>query len=165
MCILRAFGCQALSGTGALRNGAEFLRRQLDCSVYYVSDPTWGNHNLIFKNAGFAEGRKYRYWNKDTKGFDFQGMIQDLKVIKPRSTQCSPQLAHLLYDQLLQSAPENAVIILHACAHNPTGIDPNPEQWSQIADVIQERNLFPFFDCAYQGFASGDLEKDARTVR
>ena len=65
----------------------------------------------------------------------------------------------------LKSAPAGTVVILHACAHNPTGIDPSDEQWVKIADVMAERNLFPFFDCAYQGFASGDLEKDARTVR
>lgn len=138
----RAFGMQALSGTGALRNGAEFLFRLLQRNVYYVSDPTWGNHNGVFKHAGFTEGRKYRYWNAATRGFDFEGMMEDLR-----------------------NAPENAVIILHACAHNPTGIDPTKEQWEKIADVIQEKKLFPFFDSAYQGFASGELDKDAWAVR
>ncbi|TRY61538.1 hypothetical protein TCAL_04172 [Tigriopus californicus] len=138
----RAFGVQSLSGTGALRNGAEFLFRQLKRTVFYFSDPTWGNHGLIFKNAGFTDARKYRYWNKDTCGFNFEGMIEDL-----------------------QNAPEGAVIILHACAHNPTGIDPSQEQWGKIADVMQEKKLFPFFDCAYQGFASGDLDQDAWAVR
>ena len=65
----------------------------------------------------------------------------------------------------LRNAPEKSVVILHACAHNPTGCDPTDAQWKQIAEIIRERKLFPFFDSAYQGFASGDLEKDARTVR
>ena len=138
----RAFGAQALSGTGALRNGAELLQRNLGRTVFYVSDPTWGNHNSIFLKSGFTEARKYRYFDKATCGFDFEGMIEDLK-----------------------NAPEGAVIILHACAHNPTGVDPTQEQWAQIADVIQEKKLFPFFDSAYQGFASGCLDKDAWTVR
>jgi len=118
---------QSLSGTGALRNGAEFLKRQLNANIYYVSDPTWGNHNLIFKNAGFTEARKYRYWDAQKKGLNFDGMLEDLR-----------------------SAPEGAVVILHACAHNPTGVDPSREQWGQIADVVKEKKLFPFFDCAYQ---------------
>ncbi|XP_040565471.1 LOW QUALITY PROTEIN: aspartate aminotransferase, cytoplasmic [Lepeophtheirus salmonis] len=138
----RAFGVQSLSGTGALRNGAEFCNKMLKQTVFYVSTPTWGNHNSIFLKSGFLEARKYRYWNNESKGFDFEGMMEDLK-----------------------NAPENAVIILHAVAHNPTGIDPTQEQWKAIADIMQERKLFPFFDCAYQGFASGDLDKDAWAVR
>jgi len=138
----RAFGAQALSGTGALRNGAEFLARQLGSRVCYISDPTWGNHGMIFKNSGFDEVRKYRYWKKDTRGLDIEGMLEDLSA-----------------------APEGAVIILHACAHNPTGIDPTHEQWIRIADLMEEKKLFPFFDCAYQGFASGNLETDAWSVR
>eukprot|EP00096_Caligus_rogercresseyi_P006553 TRINITY_DN2307_c0_g1_i1.p1 TRINITY_DN2307_c0_g1~~TRINITY_DN2307_c0_g1_i1.p1 ORF type:complete len:410 (-),score=125.33 TRINITY_DN2307_c0_g1_i1:433-1662(-) len=138
----RAFGVQSLSGTGALRNGAEFCHKMLKQSVFYVSTPTWGNHNSIFLRSGFTEARKYRYWNQESKGFDFDGMIEDLKA-----------------------APANAVIILHAVAHNPTGIDPTQEQWKAIADVMEEKKLFPFFDCAYQGFASGDLDQDAWAVR
>ena len=94
-----SFGIQCLSGTGALRVGAEFLQQQLKCSVVLVSDPTWGNHNLIFKLAGFTEIKKYRYWGKENRNLDFSGMIEDLKA-----------------------APERAVVILHGCAHNPTGI-------------------------------------------
>ena len=101
-----------------------------------------GNHKLIFDTAGFKQGRAYRYWDPVTKNIDFDGMCEDLK-----------------------NAPENSVIILHACAHNPTGCDPTDAQWKQIADIMRERKLFPFFDSAYQGFASGDLDKDARTVR
>jgi aspartate aminotransferase len=138
----RAFGAQALSGTGALRNGAEFLARITGLRCAYYSDPTWGNHGLIFKNAGFTDLRKYRYWDAERKCLNFEGFIEDL-----------------------ENAPEKAVIILHACAHNPTGVDPTKEQWVKIADVIERKNLFPFFDCAYQGFASGSLDTDAWSVR
>nr|XP_023017734.1 probable aspartate aminotransferase, cytoplasmic [Leptinotarsa decemlineata] len=138
----RSFGVQCLSGTGALRVGAEFLARVLDKKIFYYSNPTWGNHKLVFKNAGFEEGREYRYWNNETRDIDFAGLLEDLR-----------------------NAPEHSVIILHSCAHNPTGCDPSLDQWTQIAEVIKERRLFPFFDCAYQGFASGDLVKDAAAVR
>jgi len=138
----RAFGVQSLSGTGALRNGAEFLKRIVGSNIVYYSDPTWGNHGLIFKNAGFTELRKYRYWDKSIKGLAWDGMIEDLS-----------------------NAPAKSVIVLHACAHNPTGLDPTKEQWEKIADICQEKDLFPFFDCAYQGFASGCLNTDAWAVR
>ena len=84
----------------------------------------------------------FRYWNKDSKALDFDGMMEDLG-----------------------NAPEDSVIVLHSCAHNPTGIDPTQDQWAKIADLIESKKLFPFFDCAYQGFASGDLDKDAWSVR
>ncbi|GLG94931.1 Aspartate aminotransferase [Gryllus bimaculatus] len=138
----RAFGIQTLSGTGALRVGAEFLARQLGYKTFYFSQPTWENHRLLFLNAGFNDPREYRYWDQNKRGLDFDGMIADLK-----------------------NAPENSVIILHACAHNPTGSDPTQEQWKEIANVMKEKKLFPFLDCAYQGFASGDLEKDAWASR
>ena len=114
----------------------------LGLNVAYYSDPTWGNHGLIFKNAGFKDVRKYRYYDSKTNSLDFNGFIQDL-----------------------ESAPSRSVIILHACAHNPTGVDPTKDQWAKIADVIQRKNHFPFFDCAYQGFASGSLDTDAWSVR
>lgn len=138
----RAFGVQTLSGTGALKVGADFLHKHLKLTTFYYSTPTWENHGLIFTNAGFTEPRQYRYWNPETRNIDFEGMLEDLR-----------------------NAPKGSVIILHACAHNPTGCDPTPEQWEKIADVIEEKGLFPFFDSAYQGFASGDLMKDAQAVR
>ncbi|XP_070541489.1 aspartate aminotransferase, cytoplasmic-like [Ptychodera flava] len=138
----RANGFQALSGTGALRLGAEFLKRFAVRDIVYSSNPTWPNHNGIFKDAHFSEIRSYRYWDANTKGLDFNGMIEDLN-----------------------NAPENSVIILHSCAHNPTGVDPTQEQWKKIATVMEQKKLFPFFDAAYQGFASGDLEKDAWSIR
>uniref|UniRef100_A0A1B6EGT9 Aspartate aminotransferase n=1 Tax=Clastoptera arizonana TaxID=38151 RepID=A0A1B6EGT9_9HEMI len=138
----RAFGVQTLSGTGALRVAAEFLARQLKYTIFYYSQPSWENHGLVFLNAGFKEARCYRYWDQNKRGIDFDGLCEDLK-----------------------SAPENAVIILHSCAHNPTGCDPTPEQWETIATICQERKLFTLFDSAYQGFATGDLEKDSWAVR
>jgi len=138
----RAFGVQCLSGTGSLRVGAEFLSRILGSKIYYYSKPTWENHRLVFNYAGFQEGREYRYWSESSRGLDIDGFLEDLK-----------------------NAPEDSVIILHACAHNPTGCDPTQEQWGQIADIMEQRKLFPFFDSAYQGFASGDLEKDSWAVR
>lgn len=138
----RAFGIQTLSGTGALRVAAEFLSRILHYDTFYYSKPSWENHKLVFMNGGFKNACEYTYWNSETRNIDMDGMLKDLR-----------------------NAPENAVIILHACAHNPTGCDPTPEQWSKIADVIQEKRLFPLFDSAYQGFASGDLDKDAFAVR
>ncbi|KFB38760.1 AGAP004142-PA-like protein [Anopheles sinensis] len=138
----RAFGVQCLSGTGALRVGAEFLARILNRTTFYYSDPTWENHHKLFVYAGFTEPRTYRYWHQENRTIDFEGMMEDLG-----------------------QAPEGAVIILHACAHNPTGIDPTQDQWKQIADLCEKRKLFPFFDSAYQGFASGDPNKDAFAVR
>ncbi|XP_015127719.1 aspartate aminotransferase, cytoplasmic [Diachasma alloeum] len=138
----RAFGVQSLSGTGALRVGAEFLSRILRYDTFYYSKPTWENHKLIFTNAGFKKGCEYRYWDPVNRSVDIEGMLEDLS-----------------------NAPENSVIILHACAHNPTGCDPTAEQWEKIADVIERKKLFTFFDSAYQGFASGDLDRDAYAVR
>jgi aspartate aminotransferase len=138
----RAFGVQTLSGTGALRIGAEFLRRLMNRTVFYYSDPTWENHHKVFMDAGFETPRKYRYWNAETRGIDFDGFLADL-----------------------EEAPEGAVIILHACAHNPTGCDPTSDQWVKLADLMERKKLFPFFDSAYQGFASGDPDHDAKAVR
>lgn len=138
----RGFAVQTLSGTGSLRVAAEFLCRELGYTTFYYSDPTWENHGLVFRKAGFTVERTYRYWDSQTRAIHMEGFLQDLR-----------------------SAPVNSVIILHACAHNPTGIDPTQEQWKEIAQVIQERDLFPLFDMAYQGFASGDTDRDAWAVR
>jgi len=138
----RAFGIQCLSGTGSLRIGAEFLKRIMGCDTVYISAPTWGNHNLLFKYTGYSQIRTYRYWDADKKGMDWDGLCEDLG-----------------------SAPARSVIILHACAHNPTGLDPTKEQWAKIAEICRANQLFPFFDCAYQGFASGCLNTDAWAVR
>ena len=136
----RVKGVQALSGTGGLRVMGELLKRH-GHTMIYVPNPTWGNHIPIFTNSGL-EVRKYRYYDSSVSGLDFDGLIADIKDI-----------------------PEHAAILLHACAHNPTGMDPSMEQWKQISELVKERKLLPFFDCAYQGFASGDAATDAAAVR
>ncbi|WFD02587.1 aspartate transaminase [Malassezia obtusa] len=138
----RIAATQSISGTGALRIGGEFLARHYPGpKAIYVPTPTWGNHIPIFKNSGF-EVKHYAYYDKNTCGLDFEGMVRDLKA-----------------------APENSIVLLHACAHNPTGVDPTQEQWRQLAEVMKEKKQFPFFDMAYQGFASGDADRDAYAVR
>ncbi|CAK8685613.1 unnamed protein product [Clavelina lepadiformis] len=142
----RASGVQSLSGTGALRLAAEFLARfynkRESCNPVYVSDPTWGNQMAVFRNAGFSDIRKYKYWNADNCRLDLEGMTQDLR-----------------------NAPQYSIVIFHACAHNPTGVDPSQEEWKVLAEICKERSLFPVFDCAYQGFASGDPDVDAWAIR
>ncbi|KAK6162039.1 hypothetical protein DH2020_001880 [Rehmannia glutinosa] len=120
---------------------AALIERYFPGSKVLISSPTWGNHKNIFNDAG-VPWSEYRYYDPKTVGLDFDGMIADIKA-----------------------APEGTFVLLHGCAHNPTGIDPTPEQWERIADVIQEKSHIPFFDVAYQGFASGSLDKDASSVR
>ncbi|WOK92142.1 aspartate aminotransferase, chloroplastic [Canna indica] len=132
---------QGLSGTGSLRLAAAFIQRYFPDSKVLISSPTWGNHKNIFNDAR-VPWSEYRYFDPRTVGLDFEGMIADIKA-----------------------APDGSFVLLHGCAHNPTGIDPTPEQWEKIADVIQEKNHIPFFDVAYQGFASGSLDEDASSVR
>ncbi|KAF6766002.1 aspartate aminotransferase [Ephemerocybe angulata] len=133
---------QSISGTGALRIGGAFLARHYPhAKAIYLPTPTWGNHIPLFRDSGL-EVRSYRYFDKENVSLDFEGLKSDLL-----------------------SAPEGSVVLLHACAHNPTGIDPTPEQWAIISDVVKEKKLFPFFDMAYQGFASGDIARDAFAVR
>ncbi|GIY67945.1 aspartate aminotransferase, cytoplasmic [Caerostris extrusa] len=138
----KVLGVQTLSGTGALRLGADFLSHCVKSKDFYMSAPTWPNHRTVFMDAGFANCHTYRYWNAAERNLDFKGMKEDL-----------------------ENAPEDSVVILHACAHNPTGVDPTQEQWKEIADLMEKKKLMPFFDCAYQGFATGDLEKDSWAVR
>ncbi|KAF5694617.1 aspartate aminotransferase [Fusarium denticulatum] len=138
----RSTTLQTISGTGAVHLGALFLARFYKGNhTVYLSNPTWANHHQIFKNVGHSIDT-YPYFHKETKGLDFEGFKQTLK-----------------------SAPEGSVFVLHACAHNPTGVDPTQEQWTEIAALMKERNHFPFFDTAYQGFASGDLVRDAWAIR
>ncbi|CAJ1067639.1 aspartate aminotransferase%2C cytoplasmic [Xyrichtys novacula] len=143
----RVGAVQCLGGTGALKMGAEFLRRFYNGNnntktPVYVSAPTWENHNAVFANAGFEDVRPYKYWDAERRGLDLAGFLGDL-----------------------ESCPERSIFVLHACAHNPTGTDPTQEQWKMIAEVMMRRKLFVFFDSAYQGFASGSLDKDAWAVR
>ncbi|KAL3077175.1 hypothetical protein niasHS_013164 [Heterodera schachtii] len=133
---------QSVSGTGALRTGAEFLSKWFPHNkVVYQPTPTWGNHVPVFKFAGF-EIQKYRYYDPKTCGFDENGCLEDILNI-----------------------PAKSVILFHACAHNPTGVDPTPEQWRKIADACKSRDLYVFFDMAYQGFATGDVDGDANALR
>jgi len=138
----RAGGVQAIGGTGALRIGMDFLHSRLGFNNIYVSNPTWGNHKGIAKALGYTTIGEYRQWDEGTKSFDCDGMIADLK-----------------------SFPDRSVIMLHMVAHNPTGMDPTSDQWERIADAMQEKHHFAFFDCAYQGFATGDLDADAYAIR
>ncbi|XP_030452450.1 aspartate aminotransferase, cytoplasmic-like [Syzygium oleosum] len=132
---------QCLSGTGSLRVGGEFLARHYHQHTIYIPKPTWGNHPKVFTLAGLSV-KYYRYYDPATRGLDFQGLLEDLG-----------------------SAPLGAVVLLHACAHNPTGVDPTLQQWEQIRQLIRSRRLLPFFDSAYQGFASGSLDADAQPIR
>lgn len=132
---------QSLSGTGSLRIGAAFIAKFLPGTTVYVSNPTWGNHMNIFGDAG-VKVEKYRYFDPETVGLDFEGMKEDIS-----------------------NAPEGSIILLHSCAHNPTGIDPTEEQWVELADLIKSKKQIPFFDIAYQGFATGSLDQDAAAPR
>ncbi|CEJ94479.1 Putative Aspartate aminotransferase [[Torrubiella] hemipterigena] len=133
---------QTLSGTGALRVGAAFLQKFFNGDKkIYIPTPSWANHKAVFTQAGL-EVEQYRYYNKDTIGLDFEGMVADIKA-----------------------APKGSIFLFHACAHNPTGVDPSEAQWREIAQVVKAQGHFAFFDMAYQGFASGSTDKDAFAVR
>ncbi|VDK73420.1 unnamed protein product [Onchocerca ochengi] len=140
----KATGVQCLSGTGSLKAGADFLSFVLKMKTVYISKPSWSNHELVFARAGFKDIREYYYWDATNRCINMKSMLADL-----------------------EAAPENSVVILHGCAHNPTGMDPTHDQWKQIAEIFKacKRHLFPFFDLAYQGFASGDVDADAWAVR
>jgi len=137
----RAAVTQSISGTGALRIGAAFCSKFYPTKEIYVPDPTWANHNSVFADAGLMV-KKYRYYDAKKIALDIDGMLSDLKA-----------------------APEHSMVLLHACAHNPTGVDPTESQWRDISAVCMEKNHFIMFDMAYQGFASGDTDKDASAVR
>lgn len=135
-------GVQTLSGTGACRVGGTFLAKFLPPGTkIYIPVPTWGNHWAIMKNAGL-DAEPYRYYSRATNGLDYTGMMEDLG-----------------------EADDGSVILLHACAHNPTGCDPTQEQWKELCALIQKKNHIVFFDSAYQGFASGNAEDDAFALR
>ncbi|GBG24679.1 Aspartate aminotransferase, mitochondrial [Hondaea fermentalgiana] len=139
----RIAGVQTLSGTGACRLVGEFFNRFgiSAQNAIYMPNPTWGNHIPIFRDAGM-EVKQYTYFDRDIVGVNVEGMIKDMK-----------------------DAPDGSAFLLHACAHNPTGSDPTMDQWREISDVMKTKKHVPFFDCAYQGFASGDAEKDAGAIR
>jgi len=136
----RAATAQTPGGTGALRVAAEFLQTACDARRIWVSDPTWANHNNIFEAAGL-EIATYPYYDAASKSLDFAGMIGALGEI-----------------------PEGEVVLVHGCCHNPTGLDPDVEQWKQIAKMAGSRKLVLLVDLAYQGLAVG-LDEDAQGVR
>ena len=128
---------QTLSGTGALRVAANFLHRFLPKGTkVLLPDPTWANHIPIFEDAGF-ELAKYRYYRAADCGLDLEGMMADI-----------------------DKAPRGSLVVLHACAHNPTGVDPTEADWKQLSKVVAGRDHRVLFDTAYQGFASGDTVRD-----
>ena len=131
---------QTLGGSGALKVGADFLHRWFPTSKAYVSDPTWDNHKSIFEGAGFEVGT-YPYYDPNTVGVKFDEMLA-----------------------YFHSLPAHSVIILHPCCHNPTGVDLSTEQWDTVLNVIQQRQLIPFMDIAYQGFGE-NLAEDAYAIR
>lgn len=136
----RVITLQALGGTGALKIGADFLRRLLPEAEVWISDPSWENHRALFENAGFTV-RNYPYYDAKTHGIDFAGMLQALKTCATGS-----------------------IVVLHACCHNPTGVDLSAAQWTEVIDVVVSRGLMPFVDIAYQGFGDG-IEADGEVVR
>jgi aromatic-amino-acid transaminase len=136
----RIASVQTLGGSGALKVGADFIRRYFPDAKVWVSDPTWENHRFIFERAGF-EVDTYPYYDEATGGLLFDAMLDAI-------------------DKL----PAKSVVLLHACCHNPTGVDLDEAQWVKVIDVLQKRDLLPFVDMAYQGFGAG-LDADAFAVR
>ena len=125
---------QALGGTGALKVGADYLKRLLSDATVYISDPSWENHRAIFENAGFPVDT-YPYYDAATRGVDFAAMKSRLATL-----------------------PAGSIVVLHACCHNPTGADLSEAQWREVIEVVKARGLVPFIDMAYQGFADGIAE-------
>jgi len=131
---------QTLGGSGALKVGADFLKRYFPDSEVWVSDPTWENHIAIFAGAGFNV-HTYPYFDETTRGVNFDAMLSSLKQL-----------------------PERSIVLLHPCCHNPTGADLTNAQWDEVIEVLISRNLIPFLDIAYQGFGAG-IEDDAYAIR
>ena len=138
----RVATAQSLSGTGALALAARVVKRLLPGRRVFCCEPTWENHAKVVADAGLGQLGALRYWDAASRGLDEAGLLADL-----------------------EAAPEGSVVLLHAVAHNPTGVDPTREQWGRIADVMQRRALVPWLDAAYVGFASGDPDEDAWAVR
>ena len=136
----RAVTIQTLGGSGALKVGADFLKKYFPESDIWVSQPTWENHIAIFNGAGI-NSHFYRYFDAATNRVDIEGMLQDLAQL-----------------------PAKAIVLLHPCCHNPTGADLTPDEWDQVIAVLKQRDLIPFLDIAYQGFGQG-LEQDAYAIR
>jgi aromatic-amino-acid transaminase len=131
---------QTIGGTGAIRLGAELIASLDPSRVVAVSKPSWPNHEAIFRAVGLRI-QQYVYYDPLTGGLDADGMLRDLEGL-----------------------PQGSIVVLHACCHNPTGIDPSSADWARISEVVTRRSLVPFLDSAYQGFGVG-IEEDAAAVR
>jgi aromatic-amino-acid transaminase len=131
---------QTLGGSGGLKVGGDFLKRYFPQSNVWVSDPTWDNHRAMFEGAGFTVNT-YPYYDAKTGGVKFPEMLAALKTL-----------------------PEQSIVLLHACCHNPTGVDLTRAQWAELIPVIRQRKLLPYVDIAYQGFGDG-IEEDAFAIR
>jgi aromatic-amino-acid transaminase len=131
---------QTVGSSGGLKVGADFLRTWLPQSEVWVSDPTWDNHRSMFEGSGF-QVNSYPYYDPATGGLRFEDMLACLKGLPARS-----------------------IVLLHACCHNPTGVDLSPAQWDALIPVLRDRELLPYLDLAYQGFGDG-IEEDAHSVR
>lgn len=131
---------QTVGGSGALRVGADLLRKTLPKAKVAISSPSWENHRVVFSAAGF-EVVDYAYYDPSTHGLDFAGMLADLGKME-----------------------SGTIVLLHACCHNPTGVDLTVEQWKQVVALVKDRGLMPFIDMAYQGFDKG-IDADAIAVR
>jgi aromatic-amino-acid transaminase len=136
----RVVTAECLGGTGALRVGGDFVKRLEPTAKAAISSPSWENHRGIFEAAGY-EVLEYTYFDPKTRGVDFDGMVKSLA-----------------------SFPAKTLVILHACCHNPTGADLTKDQWQTIISICQQKQLIPFLDIAYQGFADG-IEEDGAAVR
>eukprot|EP01114_Cavostelium_apophysatum_P005712 TRINITY_DN16881_c0_g1_i2.p1 TRINITY_DN16881_c0_g1~~TRINITY_DN16881_c0_g1_i2.p1 ORF type:complete len:404 (+),score=103.97 TRINITY_DN16881_c0_g1_i2:872-2083(+) len=136
----RAITVQAIGGTGALKLGADFLKRFSPDSEVYISDPSWENHRALFESAGFVVNN-YTYYDATTHGVNFGGMLAALNAMQ-----------------------RGSIVVLHACCHNPTGADLTQEQWGQVIEAVVANGLVPFLDMAYQGFGAG-IAEDGAVVR
>jgi aromatic-amino-acid transaminase len=131
---------QTIGGSGGLKVGADFLKRWFPQSKVWVSDPTWDNHRAMFEGAGFSV-HTYPYYDETTGGLRFDEMLATLRTL-----------------------PERSIVLLHACCHNPTGVDLSADQWAALIPLIRDRGLLPYVDIAYQGFGDG-IDADAFAVR
>jgi aromatic-amino-acid transaminase len=136
----RVVTLQTVGSSGGLKVGADFVKRYFPETTMLVSDPTWDNHRAVFEGSGLTV-KSYPYYNAETGGLRFDEMLASLK-----------------------QAEEKSVVLLHACCHNPTGVDLTKAQWEQLVPVFKERNLIPFLDLAYQGYGDG-IEEDAFAIR
>ncbi len=131
---------QTVGSSGGLKVGADFIKRWFPGTQVWVSDPTWDNHRAMFEGAG-VQVNTYPYYDPATGGLRFEAMLETLR-----------------------SLPARSVVLLHACCHNPTGVDLTRAQWEQLVPVLRERELLPYLDLAYQGYGDG-IDEDAFAVR